>query len=43
MQELSLDKLSPFPLVQLAAAILVLGAFAVTVYRGARKIHISRW
>jgi hypothetical protein len=32
MQELSIDKLGPFPLQQLAAAVLVLGAFAIAIY-----------
>lgn len=36
MQDLPVDKLGPYPLLQLAAAIAVLGALAFALYRGTR-------
>jgi len=36
MQDLPLDRLGPFPLIQLAAAILVIGGLALAIYRGTR-------
>jgi hypothetical protein len=36
MQDLSLDKLGPYPLLQLAGAIVVLIGLAITVYRAMR-------
>jgi hypothetical protein len=36
MHEVPIDNLGPYPLLQLAAAVLVLGLLAVAVYRGTR-------
>ena len=41
MQDLGIDKLGPFPLLQLVAAIVVLAGLAAAVYRGTRDRKLS--
>lgn len=36
MQDLPLDRLGPFPILQLAAALLVIGGLALAVWRGVK-------
>ena len=41
MNELPFDKLGPYPVLQLAAAVIVLIALAIAVYRGSRDRHTA--
>jgi hypothetical protein len=41
MPDLGIDKLGPFPLLQLAAAMVILAGLAVAVYRGTRDRKLS--